>query len=147
MTDKCVWCEGIMGRAICVEGDQVGKPELCAYDFDQAKCPKFITPEQLKQREAEAARAEAAAREEASKRAITARIQAMLAAARKEIEQLRRMLIEAGEKHDTAGAAICLRTLAEIEMAAADRAMNYARERIIDDMLANAARKKEAPGA
>jgi regulator of protease activity HflC (stomatin/prohibitin superfamily) len=87
--------------------------------------------------EAEKARsdAEAEARVAASRQMISARIQAMLAAARKEIEELRRMLAEFGEKNDTAGVAICLRTLAEINMSATDHAMTFARERIVDELL------------
>jgi hypothetical protein len=138
MIENCAWNTNVLGRIVCVEGVKGydSDTKLCDYAFDPTKCPKFTTYEQITQRDADAEKTESLAREAAVKQAITARIQAMLAAARKEIEELRRMLAEFGEKNDTAGVAICLRTLAEINMSATDHAMTFARERLVDELLA-----------
>jgi len=117
----------------------------CEYQIGTREddCPNFKS-ESTAQKETEAkTKADAEARVAASRQMVSARIQAMIASARPQIDKLREMLEEANKKDDKEGAAICLRTLAEINMSATDHAMTFARERIVDELLAS----KEKAGA
>jgi hypothetical protein len=109
----------------------------------ESDCSDFKSEEMLQKEENEKAKSEAEARVAASRQMVSARIKAMLAAARPQIDKLQAMFEEASAKDDKAGATICLRTLAEINMSATDHAMAFAREHIVDELLTS----KEKAGA
>jgi Pyruvate/2-oxoacid:ferredoxin oxidoreductase gamma subunit len=140
LDDKCIYQES----GACFA--DATKSCRCEYQIGMREddCPSFKS-ESTAQKETEVkTKADAEARIAASRQMVSARIQAMIAAARPQIDKLREMLEEANKKDDKEGAAICLRTLAEINMSATDHAMTFARERIVDELLTSS---KEKTGA